>query len=141
MSGVITVPDAEALIPTIPCMNKGTNIMAPNMPTAIRKPTPLMVEKVLFLNKRTGRIGSSALLSINMKAVKDTTARTNSPIICQEPQAYSLPPNVRARSKLTTPTIIVIIPGISNLTLPVAICFGNAIAIKITARIPTGRLM
>ncbi len=141
IKGVMTVPEAEALMPTMPCMNSGTNIIAPNIPMLIKKPMPLTTVNVLFLNKRTGRIGSLVFDSIHTKAVKEIADSTNMPIIGQDVHANSVPPNVKASSSETTPMIIVAIPATSNRTGPSALTPFNPSEIRIVAIIPTGKLM
>ncbi|MNN05855.1 hypothetical protein D3C81_1186280 [compost metagenome] len=139
--GVIIVPDWVALTPTTHCMKRGTNMMAPNMPIAMKKPIPFSMENVRFLNRETGRIGSSVLFSMKTNAISDIRATINIVIICHEPHSYFSPPKLSASRRATTPMTIVTVPAISSLTGPLLICFGKPFAIKITASTPTGRLI
>lgn len=85
--GVIIVPDSDALTPTIPCIKKGTNVMAPNIPILIKKPIKFRNVNVLFLNKYIGRIGSFAFDSTMIKLTMPISARANNPRICHESHA------------------------------------------------------
>lgn len=54
-------------------------------------------------NKPIGSIGSWARNSTQTNADSSTAAAANSPMICTEPHAYSVPPHSRPRIRLDTP--------------------------------------
>lgn len=47
--GIMIVPDSDALMPIIPCMKKGTKVIAANIPILIKNPIKFRKIKVLLL--------------------------------------------------------------------------------------------
>ena len=84
--------------------------MAPNIPAASRKVARTEMLKMLFLNSAGVMIGSAARISIRMKAVSSTMARTSSPMIWTEPQAYCVPAHEKPSSSATEPATRVTAP-------------------------------
>ena len=54
--------------------------------------------------RRSGRIGSTALLSTQTKTARHTTEPTKSPMIIAEPQAYCVPPHDSPRVNPAVPS-------------------------------------
>ncbi len=97
-------PELVAEAPWTVCWNRGRKLIAPNIAKPSRKPISEMRVKLRFLNTCSGMIGSATRRSTGMKAAKVTTATATSPRICQEPQAYWLPPQVVMSTSAVMPT-------------------------------------
>ena len=87
--GVMSRPELVTLTPSTPWKIRGTKMIVPNIPKAVRNPTSMEIAKVEFLNRCRGTIGSLARVSSQMKAASMTTASTSRLTTCQESQAWS----------------------------------------------------
>ena len=58
----------------------------------------MVSEKFLFRNTCSGRIGSATRSSTTQNAAVAAAASTARPMICPEPQGYSVPPQVASRT-------------------------------------------
>ena len=61
-------------------------------------------EKFRLRNTCSGRIGSAARASTMQNAAAAATASTASPMICADPQAYWVPPQVASRTSAVAAT-------------------------------------
>lgn len=128
---------AEA--PRTYCMYCGRKLTAPNIAAPTRKLRICATVKLRLRNRRGGRIGSDTLLSAYTKSTSPTTAMTASPMICQEPQGYSVPPQLATRVSATTPTVSRNAPMKSILALMCWVCRRMPRPVTSSAAAPSGR--
>src|SRR5664279_6341630 len=79
-------------------------MMAPYMIMATRNETDEDTRKIPIRNRLGGRIGSTALCSHQMNTPMNATARTDSPMMVGDPQAYWTPPHTVTSRAAVTPT-------------------------------------
>ena len=95
--GVSIRPLSVGEAPWTVCWYSGRNVIAPNMARPVRKVRAMVTEKFRFLNTCSGRIGSAARVwRYRNPAVAAAVSRAR-PMICPEPQRYSVPPQVASR--------------------------------------------
>ena len=70
--------------------------MVPIMPSMMMRPVVVHSTKFLFLNSKRGMMGSFARRSTCTNTKAATMHSTNSPMIWNESQAYSVPPQAVA---------------------------------------------
>ncbi|CRH89680.1 Uncharacterised protein [Chlamydia trachomatis] len=108
--GVMVDPAFVGETPKTPCMNSGTNMIAPNMPRPSRNPKIFVVEKTLFLKRDKSRIGSTALLSKMMNRTMKTMVLPKIKIDSSDNHSNLSPPKVKPSNNRTIPGIKVKIP-------------------------------
>ena len=81
------------------------NTIAPNIAIPIVKPIAFETVKTLERNSPSGRIGSAARVSHHTKIASTRTPTRPRPRIVEDPQAYSLPPQVVTMISAVTPTL------------------------------------
>ena len=87
ITGISCRPDSVGVAPRTTCWNSGRYVSAPNSAKPITKPIALVTAKTRLRNRCSGRIGSAARDSCQMKAPMPATATTPSATISAEPQA------------------------------------------------------
>ncbi len=79
------------------CWYSGRNVSAPNMARPVRKVSAIVTEKFLLRKTCSGSIGSAARVSVTQNAIVAATVSRARPMICPDPQRYSVPPQVASR--------------------------------------------
>src|ERR1035441_4061508 len=79
-------------------------MMAPNMEKPMMNPTAEVAVNVRFLKSQSGMMGSEAFVSMKQKMPSDATATSPTPMMTDEPQAYSEPAQVVSKMMQVTPT-------------------------------------
>lgn len=140
--GSISRPELVAVEPCTICWNSGRKLIAPNMAKPSRKPMIEISVKLRLANSCSGMIGSTTFRSTATNSASVTAAIATRVRICQEPQAYSLPPQVVMSTRAVMPTDSRPAPAQSIRTVPPAWrSFGrcSCVTIMASAMAPIGR--
>ncbi len=84
--------------------------MAPNIAKPTTKPSALLTPKTRFLNRRSGRIGSSARRSTATNSASRTTPATPKVTICGDAHAYVVPPRLVISTRQVVPAATSVAP-------------------------------
>ena len=116
-------------------------MMAPNMAKPMMNPTAEVAVKVRFLKSQSGMIGSEAFVSMKQKMPSDARATSPTPMMTDEPQAYSEPAQVVSKMMHVTPTERKAVPAQSILCGTRLTGRWSTAATTNRATMPSGRLM
>ena len=89
--GISFNPASVAELPFTTCKYNGNITIAPNIPAPITKASAEVSEKVWFLNKRSGKIGSVALFSCHKNARVKNNPEAITAIVFESVQPFSGP--------------------------------------------------
>ena len=95
------MPELVADLPCTPWTNSGRNMMAPNIAADCSMLASAETLNMRFWKSRGLMTGSAARISRKKKTTHMTAAKANRPMICGEPQAYSLPAQLKPSSSGT----------------------------------------
>ena len=113
--------------------------MDPNIAKPTTNPTTAAVENTLLVKSRSGMTGSGTRDSTNPNATTDTTASTDSPITCTEPQSQLVPPRLVTSTMQVATVASSVMPQTSIFGDVRAFVTGSTAATTTSASAPIGR--